>query len=101
MEKVRENLPTDIECFSTKTLKAKLRDRYGDGLVITDLSGKPSVVCFLGTAKRVLTEMWYSERIKDPLAERQRIVETAAANIREDITSRAYNTETYFSNSEV
>ena len=46
MDKVRENLPTDVDCFSNKTLKAKLRDRYGDGLVITDLAGKPSVVCF-------------------------------------------------------
>ena len=45
--------------------------------------------------------MWYSERRKDPLAERQRIVETAVAIIREDITSRAYNNETYFSNSQV
>ena len=63
--------------------------------MISNVEGKVDIYNFTGMSKATLYEKWYSERKKSNADERIRIVETAAAIIREDIRSRVYSDSEY------
>jgi hypothetical protein len=41
-----------------KTLRNKLKGKYGDDILITSARGKKLVVCFKNTGYKVLTNVW-------------------------------------------
>lgn len=47
---------------SGKHLKRKLKEFYGDSVVITHFSGLHSIVCFSGYKTATLTEKWYDAK---------------------------------------
>lgn len=92
--KMKQYDPTH-ETYSEKHLKRKLKDKYGEGVVFTEIQGRSSVVCFTGVAHKILSDKWYSDRNADPQSERLRIILTAARLLRQDILSKAYETSCY------
>lgn len=84
----------DQSYYSEEYLKKKLKAHYGDAIYITSRSGK-WIVCFRGTASRILNDNWYEECYKNDSDERMRIVEAAAIIIREDIYSLTCDCENY------
>ena len=89
-DKYKEYMAEDVECITEKTLKSKLMSYFGEQIIVTSAPGRKNLVCFRDTAHKILTASWYTERAKDSNDERRRIVETAAAIVREDIRSVAY-----------
>jgi len=85
----------DGEKYSQKALKPKLMAHYGKSLFVTETPGKENVYNFSGSASAALYEKWYDQKKASYSDERMRIVETAAAIIREDIRSKVYSTSHY------
>lgn len=81
--------------YSDYHLKCKLREYYGDAITITEIPGKPGVVCFGGLTNEILTAKWYEDKRQNMHEERNRIIETAAAIIRQDIRSHSYDCDLY------
>lgn len=53
-----------------KTLRNKLKEKYGDDILITSAQGKKSVVSFKNTGYKVLTNAWYESKKNDTKEER-------------------------------
>ena len=92
---IEEFLPSSSTVCSEKTLRQKLEDYYGDDVIITSQHGKKAVACFRDTGYKILNSSWYTQKSLDPEEERLRVVRTAAAIIRKDIRSMAYQTDEY------
>ncbi|KAL4105063.1 hypothetical protein QTP88_020338 [Uroleucon formosanum] len=78
-----------------KTIIYKLTARYGKDIIITTKHAKLTIICFLDTQKKMLCQSWYENKKSNVSEERLRVVEAAAAIIREDIRSVLINTDTY------
>lgn len=72
--------------YSAKHLLRKLDAHYCGQINISTIPGQNSVVCFSGTANKILHDSWYEIRKKDEAYERRRLVETAARIVREDVS---------------
>ena len=70
--------------YSKKHLKRKLKEHFGDSIVVTDIPGKNGVVCFSHCMKNILNDSWYTNRKCNTADEAKRIIETAALIIRSD-----------------
>ena len=81
--------------YSSKHLKRKLKDQYGEFITITEVAGKSGVVCFSGCMNSILTNQWYTEREENAADEVKRVIHTAAMLIRREIRSRVYNCEVF------
>ena len=81
--------------YSSKHLKRKLKDQYGECITITEVAGKSGVVCFSGCMNSILTNQWYKEREENAADEVKRVIHTAAMLIRREIRSRVYNCEVF------
>jgi uncharacterized protein YktA (UPF0223 family) len=56
--------------YEEKMLRNKLREKYGDDIIITSAHEKKSVVCFKNTGYKVLTNAWYDSKKNDIKEER-------------------------------
>lgn len=90
---IEEQLPSG-RSMSMATLRNKLFEEFGDGVVFATMRKKPTVACFRGSAHKIVNS-WYTNRLSDEKEERMRIVETAATIVREDIRTTAYDTSEY------
>ena len=81
--------------YSSKHLKRKLKDQYGEFITITEVAGKSGVVCFSGCMNSILTNQWYKDREENAADEVKRVIHTAAMLIRREIRSRVYNCEVF------
>jgi hypothetical protein len=52
-KKMKEFAPTD-EAFTPQYLVKKLKDKYGDDIVVSTNPGVPNVLCFKGSANKAL-----------------------------------------------
>ena len=84
IREITENLTFVPE---TKTIKEKLKQKYGDGILISSQKNNEMVMCFRRTGDKTLSNSWYSQRKLNEQDERLRIVRTAAAIILEDVKS--------------
>lgn len=78
-----------------KTIISKLRDRYLTDIIITTKVGSFTIISFRDTQANILSNAWYNNKKSTPEEERMRVVETAAAIIREDIRSAIVETKSY------
>lgn len=83
------------EGYSMKYLKQKLKERYQDDIIITNLPGKSSIVSFRDSAHRILRERWMAHRAADKAEENERIIEMAASIIRDDIRLSVFDLSEY------
>ena len=77
-----------------KTIK-KLSQRYGKRIIITTKSKSSSIICFTDAHHDILSKAWYENKKANEKYERLRILEAAAAIIREDIRSVPINNDYY------
>ena len=78
-------LPSGTNGYTRRHLQNKLKDYFGDNVIITNLPGKPSVMTFRKTFSEIVHSAWYAERDSDQQSEKQRIVSTAADIVAADI----------------
>ena len=81
--------------YGIQYLKTKLREHYGDDIVLTSIPGKSTIVSFHDLAHKILNQQWNDEKCVDKLEERDRILDMAASIIRNDIRMSVYNCELY------
>lgn len=90
MEKIQgEHVP------DKKTVKTRLLKKYDEDVLIVERGAKQTVVCFINTGYKILSDSFYQSRHSDPQEERLRIVRAAADILREDIRSQVYETSQY------
>ena len=70
-------------------MKTKLRQHFGDKIVITDIDGKSNVVTFRTTASAVLQDFYAQRDDVDIEEQKMNIINTAAKLIKNDIKSIA------------
>lgn len=82
---------------TVKTVKEKLQEKYKERLIISQLHSHKTVLCFKEVGNKILNSAWYESSMRGKTAEeeRLRVVRAAAAIIKEDIQSRAYDTSQY------
>lgn len=77
------------------TIIAKLREKYSSNIIITTKHRSFTIITFRDTQAHILSQKWYENKIKNPEEERLRVVEAAAAIIREDIRTSIVETKSY------
>lgn len=75
---------TGHKSYSCPYMKQRLQEHFGDRIIETEINGKPNVVTFRNKASKVLYE-FYNQHDLDPDKNEQRIIETAAKLIEDDI----------------
>ena len=73
------------EPFTSRHMKNKLHEHFGDRVVITEINGKSNVVTFKSTAVNILNEFFHTPNNEDSETEKRRIIKTAAKLIKNDI----------------
>ena len=88
MNKMIEHLKdTSCTTYSFPYMMTKLKEHFGDRIVITQINGKSNIVTFCSTAKVVLQSFYEQSKEEYTETEAQRIVVTAAKLIRNSIKS--------------
>lgn len=59
---------------TAKTIKKRLVEKYGDGIIISTNKKKETIVCVRDTGYQILTNAWYNEKKLDDREETLRIV---------------------------
>ncbi|GFW15272.1 SWIM-type domain-containing protein [Trichonephila clavipes] len=78
-----------------KTIITRLQQKYLTDIIITTKVKSFTIILFRDTQANILSKAWYDNKKRDPEEERLRIVEAAAAIIREDIRSFVVETKSY------
>src|ERR1700761_806499 len=78
-----------------KTIKERMREKYGEQIFFSTICTRQTVVSFLSFSDKILSDSWYTSRCKDEQRKRERIVQKAAEIILEDIESMAYDNSAY------
>ncbi|CAI6376577.1 unnamed protein product [Macrosiphum euphorbiae] len=79
-----------------KTIKKRLKLKYGSRIIITEKQGSLTIICFIDTQHDVLNKFWQDSKQQNLNEERFRILNTAAEILREDnIQSVVCNTKNY------
>lgn len=84
-----------ITTLDSRTIKMRLKLRYGDKLIITEKSGGSTFVCLKDNHYDILNRAWYEKKKMDEKEERFRILEAAADIIRDDIQSTVFDNSNY------
>ena len=82
---VMNSFSTGYDIYSGKSVKRKLLKHYGNRITVTELPGLRNVVSLKETVHKILHDKWYAEKKTNMQDERKRVVEAAAAIVREDI----------------
>ena len=84
------------EGYTTKYLRDKLQQHYGEQIIITNSKGRlENIVTFRDRGYQVLREQWVCETKADVLTEKERIIDMAASIIRDDIQMQVYDCSLY------
>lgn len=78
-----------------ETLKKRLEEKYGDEILLYNVRGAGTVLCFKNIGRQLLTDAWYSQKSNDKREEKLRVIREAGALIREDIRSKLYPMDEY------
>lgn len=76
---------TDCAPYSFPHMKYKLKEHFGQNIVITELNGKSNVVTFRSTVESVLHSFYEQKKTEDSRKEASRMVLAAAKLIRNEI----------------
>ena len=89
-------IESDQSAYSNKYMKKRLLEHYGDKIIINEINSKPNVVTFRSKAEDVLHDFYQQHKTSfDPGDEKNRLVETAAKLIRDDIKSIELSNSAY------
>ena len=90
LKRIEEMMP-ESSSVTAKTLKLKLLNKYGDGVMFAQMKKTRTVACFRGSGLKLII-ICYSQQKDDEKDERLQKVKTAATILCEDIRATAYNT---------
>ena len=70
LEELQSHVMVETGCeadclYSSKHLKAKRIDRYGDHIFFGEVRGRKNVICFEEMCSFIVSDKWYSERNSD------------------------------------
>ncbi|MPC44113.1 hypothetical protein E2C01_037777 [Portunus trituberculatus] len=94
-EIMEENFHDESELYTRKHLENKLKEHFGDSLVVTSLPGKPTIFTFRRAFSEIVHQSWYDERCPDPLSEKQRMVHTVAEIVAAEMRAMACECNVY------
>ena len=83
------------EGYTSKRLKQKLKEHYGDNVTITTSSGRPIIYSFCGIEHNILRDNWKSARDPKSPTDKDSIISAAASIIRNDISTTPYDCSEY------
>ena len=78
----------DQELYSARYITEKLKEHFGENIVIASINGKADVVTFRSTAWTILQNFYNASRDADPEAGKIRVIKAAAELIKTDIKSK-------------
>ena len=81
--------------YSAFHMKNRIKDYFGDEIIIAEVNGRHNVISLRQTASSILLEFHERESSQDQDSEKRNIIKTAASLIRADIKSMQCNKETY------
>lgn len=84
-------LPVNIEPWSEKHLKMRLKNKYKDNIIIYSQKGQQAIISLRGNCEKLLNEEWQKDKTDD----RAKIVIAAAKIIKEDIRGMVCNLQEY------
>ena len=94
LEKFNSYTTTRVEeTYITKHLRRRLKEHFGENIIISEEYGISSVVTFKEQAHNILREKWGTD--KDNVDEKKLIIDMAASFIRDSIRSKAYSLDKY------
>jgi hypothetical protein len=85
----------NVSVYSTKRLKQKLIDKYGDHVYFAEVCGRRNVVCFKDLTSYIVNQKWYSDTGVDSCAKTEKIVKTATKLIIAQIREIPFDKEHY------
>ena len=88
-----KSLCDDEEVYTAKHLDQKLKEYFGDEIIITKLHGKPRIYSFRDRCHKILREDW--ERDTKASSAKDDIIDMAASIIRDEIRTKVYDTISY------
>ncbi|KAK7111652.1 hypothetical protein V1264_011253 [Littorina saxatilis] len=86
--------------YTTKWMKEKLLERFGENIIIANILGKSNVVTFRTTAKSILHDFYNSPKTNDDESEKLKLVKAAAALIKNEIKAASATTNKEYPTSE-
>ena len=87
--------------LDNRTIKTRLKLKFGNKIIITEKPGKLTFICFFDNHSNILNQAWYEKKSQNKEEERFRILKIAAAIIRDDIQSLAFDNTNYPSPSQM
>ncbi|CAH2090972.1 unnamed protein product [Euphydryas editha] len=81
--------------LDNRTIKLRLKVKYGDKLIITEKSGASTFICLVDNYHHILNQAWYENKKMNKTEERLRVLDAAAAIIREDIQTAVFDNSNY------
>jgi len=94
-EIMKENMHDEAEVYTRKHLEHKLKEHFGDSLVVTSFASKPNVLTFRTAFSAIVNKSWYDDRNPDPQSEKQRMARTVAEIVSADIRSMPCECDVY------
>ncbi len=94
-EQMRKLTGKTLEVYSAKSLKQKLTDKYGEHVFFAEIQGRKNVVCFRDMANFIISQIFHSEKKRNPDEEIHHIITSAAKLIKAQTLEKVYDTTTY------
>jgi len=95
IEKMRQNLPPDIEPYSFPHMKASIKSHFGDTVTIAEVHGKANVVTFRHIADIIINDFYAHPKDDNSQDEKLRIIQTAAKLLKSDMKMVSQPQDTY------
>jgi hypothetical protein len=83
------------DVYGSKSIKNKLKARYGEHMFFAEVRGRKNVLCFRDFVSHVLSDKWYNEREESQEEKTERIVRQAARLIAAQLREMEYDMEFY------
>lgn len=83
------------DAYSRVHMQSKLKEHFGNRIVITHVDGKSNIITFRETAEAVLQDFYNNQQNTDVDTEKIQLIRTAAKLIRNDIKSITTNSDFY------
>lgn len=84
-----------ILTLDNRTIKLRLKLKYGDKIIITEKPGALTFVCLINSHHEILNQSWSENKKINKQEERLKTLEAAASIIREDIQSSVFDNSYY------
>ena len=85
---------SESKAYGHTHMKARLKEHFGDQILITEINGKSNVVTFRSNAETILQE-FHVRQNDNPEEEKKHIIKAAAQLIKNDIKLVEPSTENY------